>query len=153
MAQFLGSTPHQAGDDARIFAHPKNPELLTEKSLIRENLIDDLQETEWAGISLVRATLALLKAALADGDHTHFVLVSESCVPVRPFDELVRSLSLDPRSRIHVRSWEDERKTNILRTQRVENLQGIRKELAHFQIPMDLPEPRRCSFVSGERSH
>jgi hypothetical protein len=124
---------HQAGDDARIFAHPKNPELLTEKSLIRENLIDDLQETEWAGISLVRATLALLKAALADGDHTHFVLVSESCVPVRPFDELVRSLSLDPRSRIHVRSWEDERKTNILRAQRVENLQGIRKELAHFQ--------------------
>ena len=123
----------QAGDDARIFAHPKNPELLTENSLIREHLIDDLQETEWAGISLVRATLALLKAALADGDHTHFVLVSESCVPVRPFDELVRSLNLDPRSRIHVRSWEDERKTNILRAQRVENLQGIRKELAHFQ--------------------
>jgi len=32
-----------------------------------------------------------------------------------------------------VRSWEDERKTNVLRAQRVKNLDGIRKELAHFQ--------------------
>jgi hypothetical protein len=32
-----------------------------------------------------------------------------------------------------VRSWEDERKTNVLRAQRVENLVGIRKEIAHFQ--------------------
>ena len=52
---------------------------------------------------------------------------------VRRFGELRRSLRLDPRTRMFVRSWEDERKTNLLRAQRVENLDGIRKELAHFQ--------------------
>jgi|GEM_PF-954329 len=123
----------QAGNRAKVFAHPKNPELLGEDSWLREGLIEELHETDWGGISLVRATLALLKAALADNEFTHFVLVSESCVPVRPFAELIRSLTLDPRSRMFVRSWEDERKTNILRAQRVENLTGIRKELAHFQ--------------------
>ena len=40
---------------------------------------------------------------------------------------------MDSRSRLFVRSWEDERKVNVLRAQRVENLNGIRKELAHFQ--------------------
>ena len=53
--------------------------------------------------------------------------------PIRPFAELRRSLTLDPRSRMFVRSWQDEGKLNVLRAQRVENLKGIRKELAHFQ--------------------
>lgn len=123
----------QAGDRAGVFAHPKNPEILKKDSWLREHLIDDLQETEWAGVSIVRATLALLKAAVDDGKFTHFLLVSESCVPVRPFEELSRSLTLDPRTRMFVKSWHDERKHNILRAQRVENLKEIRKELAHFQ--------------------
>jgi len=123
----------QANGRACVYAHPKNPELLNEESWLKKGVIDELHDTQWADVSLVRATLALLKAGLQDEDCTHFVLVSESCIPVRPFEELVRSFEFDSRSRMFVRSWEDERKSNVLRAQRVEKLNGIRKELAHFQ--------------------
>ncbi|MEN8694413.1 MAG: beta-1,6-N-acetylglucosaminyltransferase [Akkermansiaceae bacterium] len=122
-----------AGEAVSCFTHCKTPEDLTEDSWLKETLIEAQAETEWASISLVHATLALLEAGLEDSDATHFVLISESCVPVRPFSDLARSLQLDPRSRMSVRSWQDERKTNVLRAQRLEQLDGIRKEIAHFQ--------------------
>src|SRR5690606_1191246 len=50
-----------------------------------------------------------------------------------PFDELTHSLWLDSRSRMRVQPWNEVRKWNILKAQRLENLPGIRKELAHFQ--------------------
>ena len=119
--------------ESRIFAHVAHPEKLENNSFLKEHVIDEYLQTEWGDISLVRATLALLRAALTDSDCTHMVLVSESCVPVRSLSDLTRSLQLDPRSRMFVRSWEDERRTNVLRAQRVEYLDGIRKEIAHFQ--------------------
>jgi hypothetical protein len=80
----------------------------------------------------VHATLALLRAALGHEECTHFVLLSESCVPVRPFQDLSASLRLDPRSRMRVEPWEEVRRKNLLKAQRLENLPGIRKEVAHF---------------------
>ncbi len=123
----------EAGTDAALFAHVKNHPELSAESLLANHLIEKQIPTEWADLSLVEATLHLLEAALQDQSATHFALVSESCVPIRPFCDLKRSLTLDSRSRLFVRSWEDERKVNVLRAQRVENLNGIRKELAHFQ--------------------
>lgn len=122
-----------AGTQAEVFAHVKAREELASDAWISNHLIEDHIETEWGSLSLVEATLLLLETALAQSDCTHFALVSESCVPVRPFATLTRSLQLDPRSRMFIRSWEDERKTNVLKAQRVENLEGIRKEIAHFQ--------------------
>lgn len=116
----------------RIFAHTKARDFLRAESWLLQRQIDERVETEWGGVSLVRATIALLKAAMADPDCTHFVLLSESCVPVRPFDELAHSLWLDPRSRMRVQPWNEVRKWNILKAQHLENLKGIRKELAHF---------------------
>jgi hypothetical protein len=121
------------GERPRIHAHTKAREFLESDSILFPGQIGEKIETAWGGISLVRATLALLRAALEDAAATHFVLISESCVPVRPHVELVRSLRLDPRSRMRVQPWNEVRKWNILKAQRLENLPGIRKEVAHFQ--------------------
>lgn len=123
----------EAGQQARLFAHVKDSASLTEDSLLQPALVKEDVATEWGSISLVRATLALLREGFAQSDCTHFILVSESCVPVRPFAELSRSLQFDTRSRIQFRSWSETRTKDILRAQRVEKMKTIRKELAHFQ--------------------
>ncbi|WP_193212036.1 beta-1,6-N-acetylglucosaminyltransferase [Luteolibacter marinus] len=123
------------GDRSRVrhFAHVKHPETLTGGDFLASHRIEERVATEWGGVSLVRATLAMLRAGLEHPDLTHFALVSESCVPVRPLHDLLRSLKYDPRSRLRVTPWEDMRKRDLLKAQRVEKLPGIRKELAHFQ--------------------
>lgn len=40
----------------------------------------------WGKVSMVEAERRLLANALLDTDNQHFVLLSESCIPVRPFD-------------------------------------------------------------------
>lgn len=116
-----------------IFAHVKEPKELSEDSILKDHLIAERVETTWADISLVSATLSLLRAGLRESDATHFMLVSESCVPVRPFEDLSYSLQLDPRSRMRYESWAEMRKRDIVKAQRLEKLQNIRKELAFFQ--------------------
>lgn len=117
----------------RIHAHSRDLKRLSSGSMIADSQIARRVETEWGSVSLVTATLALLQTALEDRDRTHFILVSESCVPVRPFSQLLRSLRLDGRTRMRVQPWSEVRGRNILKAQRLENLQGIRKEIAHFQ--------------------
>ena len=126
--EYLGA----AGDNFRILAHAKDLEDLPADSLLGMNQIEERVDTEWGQLSLVSATLALLKAGLEDAACTHFILLSESCVPVRPFSDLAESLRLDARSRMKTQPWEEVRRINILKAQRLENLPGIRKELAHF---------------------
>ncbi|WCJ30533.1 Core-2/I-branching beta-1 6-N-acetylglucosaminyltransferase family protein [Euphorbia peplus] len=41
---------------------------------------------EWGKVSMVDAEKRLLSHALLDTDNQHFVLLSDSCVPLRPFD-------------------------------------------------------------------
>jgi hypothetical protein len=77
--------------------------------------------------------LRLLEVAVEESDATHFALVSESCVPVRPLSELRHALRLDTRSRLRATPWAEMRKKHLLKAQRGENLRGIPKELVHFQ--------------------
>jgi hypothetical protein len=121
-----------AGGRARIFSHAKEAEDLEETSFLYDNQIEERVETGWGSVSLVEATLALLRAAMSHEECTHFVLVSESCIPVRPFSALANSLRLDDRSRMRIQPWAEVRKKNLLKAQRLENVPGIRKELAHF---------------------
>uniref|UniRef100_A0A0C9S5S4 TSA: Wollemia nobilis Ref_Wollemi_Transcript_18600_1538 transcribed RNA sequence n=1 Tax=Wollemia nobilis TaxID=56998 RepID=A0A0C9S5S4_9CONI len=44
------------------------------------------EKVEWGKISMIDAERRLLIAALQDEDNQHFVLLSESCVPLRSFD-------------------------------------------------------------------
>lgn len=123
----------EANGKATVLAHTVDVGLLGESSFLRDRQIRKRVDTSWGSISLVRATLELLREALEDSDATHFMLVSESCVPVRSFRALSNSLSMDSRSRMHVQPWEEVRRRNLLKAQRLENLPGIRKEIAHFQ--------------------
>jgi hypothetical protein len=86
-------------------------------------------------LALIRSQIAQLKEALQSEKWTHFIFLPSDAIPTRSAAQLLRSLRLDPRSRMTLRSWEDERKTNVLRAQLVENLGQIRKELAHFHSP------------------
>lgn len=83
----------QAGRNANVYAHSKQFPLPAYTSrLIRNNQISEQYETQWGDVSLVRAMLALLKAALANPDNKAFAFVSESCVPIQPFDTIYRQL-------------------------------------------------------------
>ncbi len=123
-----------AGAQARIHAHTKALDSLPEGSFLRDAQVTERIHTDWGAFSLVEATLAMMRAALEDGDVTHIVLVSESCVPVRPFSALARSLRLDERSRLAMRSLEQVQSwRNREKALRLEALWGIPKEHAWFQ--------------------
>lgn len=81
-----------------IHVHPKHPELVTHP-LFRNRIVPTLHDTRWGHVSLVRSMLSLLQEALKDPRNTHFVFLSESCVPVKPLASMLRSLSADSRSR------------------------------------------------------
>jgi hypothetical protein len=87
----------EAPEGAKVFSHPKFPDQL-KGGFLDETAIQERFDTKWGDISLVRASRALLMEALEDKTLTHFALLSESCVPVRPLPEVLRRLELDPRS-------------------------------------------------------
>jgi hypothetical protein len=86
----------EAPERVRVFSHPKFPERL-KGGFLEGTAIKEQFETKWGDISLVRASRAMLLEALEDESLTHFALLSEACVPVRPLLEVLRRLELDPR--------------------------------------------------------
>ena len=73
-----------------VYIHPKYPE---RTSWHRECVITELKETGWGYI--VAAYLALFSAAFADTSNTKFLIVSESCLPVKPFGKMYARLTSD----------------------------------------------------------
>ncbi len=57
-------------------------------------------EVNWAGFSVVRATMQLLEAALSDPAAMQFVLLSGACFPIRPVADLVEHLRLSDECQI-----------------------------------------------------
>lgn len=79
-----------------IWIHPKNPENVTWK---RDRIISTLFPTAWGKIT--DAYMALMRHAHADLENTRFITVSESCVPIRSFDDLYEATMADNRSWVH----------------------------------------------------
>ena len=96
-------------DKINIYVHPKNKELVTD-SFLRDNIIDDLRETKWG--LLVDAELELFKSAFKDKDNKYFILLSESCLPIKSFNSLYSFLSTDNLSYLKLRN-EDETNDTI----------------------------------------
>ena len=92
--RFVESTPGRVS----VFCHPKDP-LAVRSDILKDRIISDRVETSWGTVSLVHATIKLITEALKDDEITHLILVSESCVPVKPLGEILRSIETDPRSR------------------------------------------------------
>lgn len=111
----------QSPDKVKIFSHPKNPDEL-KGGFLEGTEIPEKIETAWGDVSLVRASLALLKAGLVDDTITHFALVSESCVPVQPLDQVLKKLTHDPRSQFGFRGIEKASEVSKLRFQGAEGI-------------------------------
>jgi len=81
-------------DKINIYCHPKNPENVTIPWL-KKNIISKIVETGWGYIT--SAYFNLLAAALNDKDNTKFITISESCIPLIPFDKLYNDIMKDPK--------------------------------------------------------
>jgi hypothetical protein len=72
-------------DKISIFCHPKNPEKV-ETPWLRDRIIPNLVETSWGKIT--DAYFSLIHEALKDPNNQKFIVISESCLPLKSFDEL-----------------------------------------------------------------
>lgn len=75
-------------DKINIYIHPKYPEKVTWQ---KDKIIKDLKQTEWGLI--VDAYKSLFREALLDKSNVKFIMISESCVPIKPFDKLYNDLT------------------------------------------------------------
>lgn len=74
-----------------IYIHPKNKDSITHK-LFKNNIVPDIKTTNWG--FLVEAQISLLQTALIqDKDNQKFILVSDSCLPTKTFNELYTFLN------------------------------------------------------------
>lgn len=97
-SEFLDS--HE--EEYTMHVHAKYPAQIQD-GIWRKALIQCQANTSWGDISIVRATLALLQSAFRDVTNQHFVLISESCVPIKPFSVIRAILMGDVRGRM---AWE-----------------------------------------------
>jgi hypothetical protein len=74
-------------DKINIYIHPKYPDSHTWKP---ECIIKNLKPTGWGFI--VEAYMELFKEAFKNKDNIKFITLSESCVPIKPFNELYDSI-------------------------------------------------------------
>ena len=73
-----------------IYIHPKYPELVTWK---KKKIIKNLKKTEWGFI--VSAYIELFKESIKNKDNVKFIIISESCIPIKPFNKLYKDLMYD----------------------------------------------------------
>lgn len=92
--------------DYSIVMHAKDPEAVSHP-LWKSTSLTPPTPTAWADVSLVRATIRLLTAGLQNPNNTHFILLSESCAPIKPLDHLIRFLSIEERSLMGWREVEE----------------------------------------------
>lgn len=75
-----------------IYIHYKENKQL---SFFNNNKLNNTVPTKWCGDSLVEAQLLLLDEAIKDLDNTHFIFVSNSCLPVKSFNYIYNNLNID----------------------------------------------------------
>lgn len=80
-------------DKINIYIHPKYPEKHTWKP---KNIIKNIKKTSWGCI--VGAYIELLKEAFKNKDNYKFVVMSESCVPIKNFDKFYNEITKNNRS-------------------------------------------------------
>ena len=98
-----------------VYCHPKFPEQVT-NDLLAGRIIKDLVATTYAHVSGVVASISMFLTAYADcPENEYFVLVSESTIPIVPFDAVYQGLlqakgrsivqyyAPEPGSELHIR--------------------------------------------------
>lgn len=80
---------------ATVYCHPKQPEDVT-TGFLRDGIIAERIATAHGKASLVEATLNLLRAAHADERNQHFILLSETAIPIVALADVERELASLP---------------------------------------------------------
>jgi hypothetical protein len=75
-----------------IYIHYKENKKL---KYFEEYKLKDTIETCWGCLSIVNAQLLILKEALKDKNNTHFIWLSQSCIPLKTFDYVYNYLNID----------------------------------------------------------
>lgn len=136
----------EAPERVKVFSHAKTPAKL--KGGFLENTgIREHYETEWGGISLVRASRAMLLEVLEDKSLTHFALLSESCVPVRSLPEILRRLELDPRPQFGFRTLKE---ASARHASRIGAVPGVPQGCWRFQSQWWLMDRVAATFAAGQ---
>ena len=78
-------------DGATVYCHAKQPDEVT-TGLLKNGIIAERVGTAHGKASLVEARLNLFRAAFADVRNEHFILLSETTVPIVPFADVARGL-------------------------------------------------------------
>jgi len=68
------------------YIHPKDKTLV--KSFLKDHIVSNLVETKWGDSSLINAMNSLLEEAIKNGENQKFIFLSESCLPIKNFDQL-----------------------------------------------------------------
>ena len=87
-------------DKYEIFVHAKHPNQINIPWL-RGNTCKYIVPTRWGDISLVKATYCLLEEAYQNTKITHFVLISDSCIPIVNFQTFEHDIKISSKSWIH----------------------------------------------------
>jgi hypothetical protein len=106
----VGDVPHSvlwqqwlAGAEGRyaIFMHPKYPDQVF-SPLFADKIIPNRVQINHGSVFPYNGDLgghlAMLKEALLDTDIDKFVMLTESCMPIRPFDTVYETLTADAKS-------------------------------------------------------
>jgi len=94
---------------ANIYLHAKNKEQTS--TFWKSKLCKKCIKTSWGDISLVKATLILLTYAVYDKSNTHFVLLSDSCLPVNNYNHTYDQISSMKQSNFNIRKSYNPRDT------------------------------------------
>jgi len=95
LEKYLENKPDSIFEN-RVYVHPKYPNTM-KNPFFKSHVIDNLIETEWGNISIVNATLELLKSAQNDGCEW-FVLLSQDTYPIQSMQNLHEVLSTSTNS-------------------------------------------------------
>ncbi len=129
-----------------IYCHPKFPQDVTD-ALLAGRIIKNRVPTAYAHVSGVVASISMFLAAYADCDENeYFVLVSESTIPIVPFDSIYQEL-LQAKGRSLIQYYVPEPGTELH--------ERLRERLSMIEPPSLFPSPlyAHATWLVLHRSH
>lgn len=93
-----------------IYCHPKNPQNV-KTPWLKKNIIKNLTPTKWGYFT--NAIINLLKSALINKDNEKFMIVSESCLPIKSFDKFYSMLKNDDIKTSYINVSKNDNNINI----------------------------------------
>lgn len=104
----------QYREQYNIYCHATYPDSVTQKFL-KENILQNKIHLKSADISIVKATILLLRQAFQNQENEYFVLLSENCVPLYDFPHIYKTLNKNKKSHLNYFNIEtSERKSEYL---------------------------------------